>query len=152
MRLHLIRHGEALSETFDPARPLSALGREQAKRIGEALARVGVRVAEIRHSPKARAAQTAAIVAEAIGAGAPVSVPGLLPNDPVGPVAAEIEKRTGDLMLVGHLPFVERLAALLLTGRPDGAAIGFDTAAAACLVRDPHGLWVLAWLLPPVLA
>ena len=65
MNLYLIRHGEAKHESDDSARPLSAQGREEIARLATHLVRSGVRIAEIQHSPKLRAAQTAAILSAA---------------------------------------------------------------------------------------
>jgi probable phosphoglycerate mutase len=56
--LYLARHGEATADEND----LTAAGRRQAVLLGERLR--GVPLAEIHHGPLARAAQTAALVAE----------------------------------------------------------------------------------------
>jgi phosphohistidine phosphatase SixA len=55
-------------------------------------------------------------------------------------------------MLVGHEPTLSRLAALLLTGSPDGAAIEMKKGTCVALEVGrlvPHGGAALAWLLPP---
>jgi phosphohistidine phosphatase SixA len=56
------------------------------------------------------------------------------------------------LMLVGHEPTLSRLAALLLTGSPDGAAIEMKKGACLALEIDrlaPPGGAALAWRMPP---
>ena len=78
----LVRHGEALSKQEDPARPLSDRGRNRAETTARWLASIGLPVGEIRHSGKARARETAEIVAAALDAGERVrEAEGLAPND-----------------------------------------------------------------------
>jgi len=61
--LYLVRHAEAAGdEVGDPA--LSARGRDQARLLGSRL--TGTRAAAVLHSPRLRAVQTAAIVAESL--------------------------------------------------------------------------------------
>jgi serine/threonine-protein phosphatase PGAM5 len=77
--LYLVRHGEAAPHDG----PLSEAGREQARLAGKRLREVPL--AAIRHGPLARAAETAAIIAEAFP-GVPVSVSNeagdYIPSDP----------------------------------------------------------------------
>ena len=51
-------------------------------------------------------------------------------------------------MLVGHLPFMERLASYLLMRQEDVSILHFKTSAVACLSMD-SGQWTLEWFLPP---
>lgn len=115
MNLYLVRHGEAKKELDDSARPLSARGREEVEMLGAYLSSQGIKVAEIRHSPKARAQQTAEILSHALSASA-ARVQGLLPEDDAAPIVASLLDETRDLMLVGHMPQLADLAALLLRG------------------------------------
>jgi phosphohistidine phosphatase len=158
MQLYLARHGEPTSEAEDQQRPLTARGREEVRRVGAAAARLGLRPAEIRHSGKRRAAQTAEIFAEALGLGdAVVAASGLAPNDDVRPVAAALAAISQSVMLVGHLPFLSRLASLLLVGDPDRPLVQFPMGGIVCLAREapaPGGspTWTLAWALTPAIA
>lgn len=61
--MFLVRHGEATGEEGDPG--LSPLGRSQAGRLGDRLRSEGV--VEVRHSPRRRAAETAAVIGERCG-------------------------------------------------------------------------------------
>ena len=71
VELHLLRHAHAGNpETWngpDDLRPLSTKGEKQAERLGRFLASVGYLPDVIVTSPKIRAAQTAEIVAKALG-------------------------------------------------------------------------------------
>jgi serine/threonine-protein phosphatase PGAM5 len=60
-RLFLVRHGEAAGEDGDPG--LSPAGVEQARRLGERLRDQAV--VEVRHGPRRRAAETAAVLGAA---------------------------------------------------------------------------------------
>jgi probable phosphoglycerate mutase len=62
-QLHLVRHGEATGEDLDPG--LSPLGVEQSRLVAERL-QDGPAV-EIRHSPRRRAVQTAAVLGDLLG-------------------------------------------------------------------------------------
>jgi phosphohistidine phosphatase len=146
--LYLVQHGTAMTEAEDPARPLSPAGREDIQRLAALFVRSGATVAEIRHSGKRRAEETAGILAAAVSPAAGVrAVSGLAPNDPVTKVAAELAMSTDTLMLVGHLPHLGRLAALLLAGREEPPILRFVPGTAACLERAE--VWSLAWCLPP---
>ena len=111
MRLYLVQHGDAVPEQVDPQRPLSATGRREVEAIGRLLASAGVRLTRVVHSGKLRAEQTAELLAMACAPDHGVEASaGLSPNDPVKPVARTIASRPMDTMLVGHLPFMARLA------------------------------------------
>jgi phosphohistidine phosphatase len=66
-QLWLLRHAEAEphGSREDSARQLTERGEQQARAAGVAIARMGGRFDAILHSPKLRAAQTAALAAEA---------------------------------------------------------------------------------------
>jgi phosphohistidine phosphatase len=136
MRAYLVRHGEAKSAEVDPERGLTDAGVDRVRRVAtHAVDDLGVRPARIFHSDKARARQTAEIWAELVGV--PVEqADGLAPNDDPSRWATRLETDGHDVMLVGHLPHVERLAGLLVAGDPDRTLVGFP---AGSLVVLDHG-------------
>ncbi len=152
MPVYLVQHGEAKSDAEDPARPLTEWGREEVQRVARHAAALGLQVAEIRHSGKLRARQTAEIFAAALS---PVrgirEMDGLAPADDAGKAQAEIESAVEPLMLVGHLPHLGRLASLLLIGGPEPEIIRFRNGAIVCLSRV-EDRWLLQWILTPELA
>jgi phosphohistidine phosphatase len=152
VEIYLVRHGEAMPKTVNPTRPLSDQGRSEVRQVAAFAARLGLAVGQIRHSGKARAEQTAAILAEALSpAGGTVAVAGLGPADDVRPVAAALESESVPVMLVGHLPFLARLTGLLLAGDAEKEVVRFHTGGMVCLVRD-DGRWQAAWILTPEMA
>ena len=148
--LVLVRHGEAVSEMGDPARPLSTVGRERAFRTAAWVGGLGLSLDEVRHSGKLRARQTAEILAQRIGleAGRVRAVAGLSPLDDVEAIAAELESERTRVALVGHLPHLARLASRLLVGDPERLGLVFPDAAAALIARGDGGWHLLALVSP----
>lgn len=134
-----MRHGEAKSAEVDPERGLTDAGIERVSRVAKrAVADLGVQPARIFHSNKARARQTAEIWSEVL------SVPheeaeGLSPNDDPARWATRLETEDQEVMLVGHLPHVERLLGLLVTGNPDQTLVGFPAGALVVVKQDENG-------------
>ncbi|MFQ5970896.1 MAG: phosphohistidine phosphatase SixA [Alphaproteobacteria bacterium] len=150
--MYLMRHGDAVTSDVDPARPLSEAGRQEVRRLAEFLDAAGMRVRRVVHSGKLRAEQTAELVAAAVAPGIPLETDARLgPNDPVEPWAREASVWDQDTLIVGHLPFMGRLAGRLLTGREGPGIATFQSAGIACLERGAGGQWSLAWMLGPEL-
>ena len=108
------------------------------------------------HSGKLRAEQTAQLLVAEIGVEPSVEArPGLAPNDPVVPVAQWLRPETEhqSLALVGHMPFLGRLASLLVVGDEQAQVVGFQMGGLVKLEPkvDRDGFSV-AWALPPDLA
>lgn len=150
MKLYIIRHGQALDASVDSERPLSPEGRREASNLAAYLRKKLITVSEIWQSEKLRAQQTAAIL-ESEGSMSAVRLtrPGLAPMDNVGPVADEIGLRNEDLCLVGHLPFVSRLASLMLSGDEEQLPVGFGSCCMLPLERKPHGQWLTGAYVDP---
>ena len=151
MRLYLIQHGEAKSEVEDPERSLTARGEEEVKAISRIAAGLNIRPSKIYHSGKMRAKQTAEIIASALKIPDPSvqSVQGLSPNDDFRPWAERISKERKDLMLVGHLPFLERLTSFLLCGDENARLVLFRYGAIVCFDRKEDKRWAVRWILTP---
>jgi phosphohistidine phosphatase len=149
VNLYLVQHGEAKTEAEDPERALTQFGTEVVERMAAWAAKAGIEVDQVRHSGKRRAQQTAEILAHGIvSSQGVVSVSGLNPNDEVVPWAEELAKETESVMLVGHLPFLSRLANLLLVGDPTKGIIRFRNAGIVCLIRE-ESKWSVRWVVTP---
>lgn len=118
MQLYLMQHGQALSEEVNPEQPLSRAGIATIQSSAAALKRLGLTFTAIVCSPKRRAHQSAALVAEAVRY--PYSDIGesdtLKPHAAPGEALAYLrELPENDVVLVvGHLPALTRLIQLLL--------------------------------------
>ena len=152
MKLYLVRHGEALSKEVDPERGLSDAGRREVERVASFMKNGSVSVSQILHSGKARARQTAEILAAHIApAIEPQTAEGLNPNDPVEHYAYEARGYTHDTMLVGHLPFMDLLASRLVAGSEDASSFHFHACTVLCLECCSKGKWSVVWMLNPQL-
>ncbi len=144
MRLYLVQHGQALDEAQDQERPLSEVGRREVASIAEIARHFGIRIARIEHSGKLRARQTAELFGTLLEPADGVHPrDGLKPRDDVAAFAGD-GLRDG-LMVVGHLPFLERLAGLLLVGDPERRIVRMQNAGILALERDVDATWSIRW-------
>jgi phosphohistidine phosphatase len=151
MRVYIVRHGEAGSAASDELRALTPKGRADVSKLAETLARKGVHVAEVWHSPLRRAAETARILVDAGRIGSDVQErDGLLPEDDPAEIVEALELMYDDVCIVGHMPFVSSLVSMLVAGRAQ-SIVRFETATMACLEREALGAWRLAWQLSPAI-
>jgi phosphohistidine phosphatase len=150
MALYLVQHGKSLPKDVDPDQGLSDEGKTETERIAEVARGYNVTVSQIKQSGKTRARQTAEIFASVLKpAGGVEAVSGLKPLDDVSQFAASIDAGA-DTMLVGHLPFMERMASYLVTGSADRPIFKFQNAGIVCLDKDPNSdSWVIVWALMP---
>jgi phosphohistidine phosphatase len=152
MKLLLVQHGDALPKEENPDRPLSPRGRSQVEHLAAFLGDSGLRVARVLHSGKLRAAQTAELLAASLLPDAkPEATAGLNPNDPTEQIATQAARWNDDVALVGHLPYMAKLAGRLLANNEDASTVAFVPGTAACLERTGAGRWSLAWMIRPEL-
>lgn len=149
MKLYLVQHGEAKSEEMDPSRSLTEKGAADVGKVAGFLNPLHVKVKAVFHSGKTRARQTAEILAEVVRDGDLKAHGGLAPNDPVGPLKDEIAQTSDDLMIVGHLPFLGKLASVLVGGAESADSVAFRQGGIVCLERDEKGAWRVRWMVTP---
>jgi len=151
MRVYLVQHGLAKDKSEDAGRPLSGQGREDVARCAGFLGPFEKpEPGRIVHSGKLRALQTAEIFAEAWGDIPVVLMPDLSPNDDPGIWSAHLASMHEDVMLVGHLPHLQRLAGLLICGDVEREAVHFRNGGVLCLERGQAG-WSVLWQINPTL-
>jgi phosphohistidine phosphatase len=97
----LLRHGDAEDGSPDEQRKLTKKGEKQARAAGAALAALGVEPAACISSPRVRAADTARLACERLGA--QVELEEALSGGPFDPQELAAG-RDGDVILVGHEP------------------------------------------------
>jgi phosphohistidine phosphatase len=150
MALYLIQHGKSLPKDQDPDQGLSAEGIAETERMARLAKDYGIAVTQIRHSLKTRARQTAEIFSGALNPKKGIrEVSGIKPLDDVPAYADDIDPAE-DIMLVGHLPFMERMTAFLITGSIDKPVFKFQNSGIVCLDKDPEAqTWVIRWALMP---
>jgi len=151
MNLYLVQHAKSAPKESDPDQSLTEVGLSEAERVAEYLTRHGnVKVKTITHSGKVRARQTAEIFYESLsGVKAIAAVKDLEPMADPANWIERLRLMEDDLMLVGHLPHLSRLASLLVCDDPDLEVVKFQNAAVASLVRNPTGTWSVRWMISP---
>ncbi|HEY7355617.1 MAG TPA: phosphohistidine phosphatase SixA [Ktedonobacterales bacterium] len=159
MMLYLMQHAQAVPEEVDPERPLSPEGRAAIGRVAARAAQLALPVEHIYHSGKLRARQTAEALAGALQMERTVEkLEGLGPKDRAEPLArwlrVETQKQAvGGIVLVSHLPLLDRLAALLVTGDEEMGVVVMQYAALVALAPKGDGKrFAIQWLLTPELA
>lgn len=149
MRLYLVQHANAVSKDTHPLRPLSDAGRKDATAMAAFLQGAHISLDQVVHSGKLRAEETAHALAERVWPGqTPEPMDGLAPNDPTDHLFNAALTAGGDLMVVGHMPFMGRMAARCLTGSEVGATVTFEPGAVLCLERN-EDTWALDWFMKP---
>jgi phosphohistidine phosphatase len=150
MELYLVRHGEADGNVpdTDGGPPLSETGLVHARRCAGFAARLQVRVAEIRHSDRLRAIQTAQEFERALGCPRRQLV-GIGPDDDINPLRREAAGLSDNVMVVGHLPYLNRIAGALLAQDESMPVVVFHPASLIRLDRRDDGRWSLQLVMPP---
>lgn len=151
MELYLVQHGEAVPESEDPQRPLSASGRSEVEKVARYAAGLKLGVSLILHSGKLRAQQTAEILAQHLAPPQGIrELKRLAPTDDPQVAEALIRQAAEPIMLVGRLPHLSCLASLLILGSPEKEVVHFRNGGMVCLGRDESG-WAVHWILTPEL-
>jgi phosphohistidine phosphatase len=149
MRLYLVRHGKAQPKEKDPNKSLSTQGRSVTRKTGLFLKEKQFIVEAVWHSPKKRAVETAEIIVQNLSCDQIEERDDLNPNDPAGKFPKEIEKLNKELMVVGHLPFLQKLLSLLLTGKQNLDLVEFINSGVVCLEFKEN--WKILWCVEPKL-
>ena len=132
MKVYLMQHALAYSSQEDQERPLSPAGIDQAKAAAKGIKRLGLTFDLIVTSPKRRAHQTAALIAE--GVRFPHS--DILTTEAVLPQCQpqellnllQKESQQSSVLVVGHMPQLGKLGSQLL----QGGEMLFENAGLAC--------------------
>jgi phosphohistidine phosphatase len=152
MRVYLVQHGKSKSEEEDPQRRLTDEGIGEVQNVADFLRPLKLAVDAIWHSDKARAQQTGELLAGAVSArDRLVQRAGLGPKDQVAATKEAFEQTGGDLMIVGHLPFLGKLVALLVTGNEKNEIVEFRFGCVVCVERSDDKKWKVAWVVTPSL-
>ncbi len=149
MLLYLVQHAEAKSKEEDPGRDLTEKGRRDTERVARYLKRLHVQVSQIFHSGKTRARSTAELLAAQVQPATGVSeAPGLAPLDDPDIWVERIASLEEDILLVGHLPHLGKLAALLMSGDQEKSVVNFQMGGVVRLRRE-EGNWGVDWMMVP---
>jgi phosphohistidine phosphatase len=143
----LVHHGDALPPDVDSQRPLSPRGRAGAERLADQSAAHGFKPVAVWHSGKLRARQTAEAFWRRCNPLAEfASIRGLQPTDPASLVADLLAGESRDVVLAGHMPNLERVWRLMVTGSEE-SPIPFPPHGVVALEPVDASRWREAWRL-----
>ncbi|MCY4043668.1 MAG: phosphohistidine phosphatase SixA [Cellvibrionales bacterium] len=117
MRLHLLRHGDALfGGSDDQARVLSPKGEADIQKVGEYLKQEGARFDAVYASPYKRTQQTAEIIGSILKFTDPVVLDkSLIPGITPGQLLEKLELLDGNnFLLITHQPLISRFMGVVL--------------------------------------
>jgi len=158
MLLYIVRHGIAVDigqngVQRDEDRMLTPIGRDRMASVADGLKALNCAPERIVSSPLVRARETAEILACRLTKSQPIETVDELSTHgtPEGTVKWLRKQNDDSVMLVGHMPGVAELTALLAGGGLD-TDIRFKKAAVACVSCEGKplaGVGTLEWLVPP---
>lgn len=70
---------------------------------------------------------------------------------PITDIVNEFSVLNGDVMLVGHMPFMGKLVSKLVTGNENKDVVSFNAGSMLCLEKIDDEQWVIRWMLNPEL-
>jgi phosphohistidine phosphatase len=115
--IYLVHHADAVGPEVDSQRPLSLGGRMHADLLAQKARDRGVKPVAIWHSGKLRARQTAEAFWRICNPLAEFkAIRGLQPTDPGEWARDLVTREPRDVMLVGHMPSLPKIFALMTTG------------------------------------
>ncbi len=151
MKLYLVQHAEAKKEEEDPQRPITEKGIIETKKIAEYLKKIkGIEVDTILHSGKLRSQQTAEIFAEILKPNDGCwSTDGLTPDADPQIWLNNIHDTQDNIMLVGHLPHLQKLVSTLILHDTEKKIINLKNAGIICLEKGSEGNWAIEFIITP---
>jgi phosphohistidine phosphatase len=160
MNIFILRHGIAVERgtqgfDADSERPLTPKGKRQLRKSAVAMKKMKLRFDLVLSSPYERARRTAEIVADELKLKKRLKFADLLkfegdPERLIGEIA-RLKPKPENLLLVGHEPYLSRLASLLVSGSGDMA---MDLKKGGLVKLEAENIHVgkcaqLVWLLTP---
>lgn len=152
MKLYLVQHAKAAPKDVDPQRWLTEEGLADVRKVAAFIKPLSLSVNHLWHSGKKRTEQTAEVLAGVVQTSKRQTARnGLAPNDDVSVLADELAAATEDILIVGHLPFLAKLASLLLAGSESANTVTFKQGGIVSLSRSDENNWRIEWMVIPEL-
>ena len=154
MNLYMALHAEAEDKTppeQDAGRKIIQLGFDDIDRVaGFAPVAKERTLSAIYHSHTVRTRETAEGFAKHFkprdGA---VEADGLMADDDISGWLERLGAAEDDMMIVGHMPSLKRIAGSLIAGDDAAHPIQFARAGIACLMRRDDKSWAVSWMVTP---
>lgn len=150
MKVYLVQHGACLEKTVNPEQPLSEKGRKDIGSLCQFLSLLSIESHCLWHSGKLRAQQTAEILVSSLASSVTIeSREGLAPMDEIGVIEKTIYQLNQNVLLVGHMPFLGKLAAKFLVANETQNLIAFEPGTMVCLAQNEKQAWQMQWMIRP---
>ncbi|MCP4464066.1 MAG: phosphohistidine phosphatase SixA [Planctomycetaceae bacterium] len=134
MKVYLVQHGVSSPENEDPEKGLTGQAEIDVEKMARFVGQMGQQYEAVFHSEKKRARQTAQILGKHLK-----HVLGVHETDFLGPMddvdiwLNRILCSDGDPVLVGHLPFLNKLASRLVAEDENKQIVSFQNGGMVCL-------------------
>ncbi len=134
MKVYLVQHGLNSPEEEDPEKGLTSQGVSDVEKMARLIGQMNQQYEAVFHSDKKRARQTAQILGKHLK-----HVLGVHETDFLGPMddvdvwRNRILCSDGDPVLVGHLPFLNKLASRLVAEDENKQIVSFQNGGMVCL-------------------
>lgn len=151
MKLYIMRHGHA--EALPDAqghRHLSSQGCAELEKLAALLHKHQAHVAQIVHSAKTRARETAEMMARGLSPDHPLEQNDFLnPTADLDELVTHLTQWQDDTLLVGHMPFISELVGQLVTKNPRCDLLRFTPGTLVCLESYDVERWMISWIIRP---
>ncbi|MCP4487205.1 MAG: phosphohistidine phosphatase SixA [Gammaproteobacteria bacterium] len=149
MRVYLVQHGVNHPKNEDPQKGLTDQAMYDVDKLGAFIAQMNHKYEAVFHSDKKRARQTAQILGKHLKHMLGVHETDCLgPTDDIDVWANRIICSDGDPVLVGHLPFLNKLAARLVSGDENMQIVDFKNGSMVCL-EEGQDRFSVKWAVTP---
>lgn len=151
MKVYLVQHGANNPENEDPEKGLTHQAAQDVEKMAQFIGRMNRQYEAIFHSDKKRARQTAQIFGEHLKHALGVHETDFLgPTDDIEVWLNRILCTDGDPVLVGHLPFLNKLASRLVAQDENKHVLSFQNGGIVCLEdEDGNENFSVKWAVTP---
>ena len=147
MKIYLARHGE-YEHSFEGE--LSRFGEYNITKLRNFLRPLNLPIKKIYQSGVLRAQQTADILATAFSPDVPVEYrQGLNPVDDIQNLLSEINTTPENLLVVGHLPFMNKLIGKMVNNEEHQELTLMQPGTMLCLDKIDESKWIIEWMISP---
>lgn len=139
MRFIIVRHGEAEHENEDDRRKLTAKGRKEADSVGRYLKNTNINPRYIIHSGKQRSLESALRISEILDVTDRLHFEkNAGPDGDLHDIMDIVMNAEESVILVSHIPLVNRISNFVLSDINYGTTLRFDTGTVLILDRETN--------------
>ena len=151
MKVYLVQHGVSSPEDEDPQKGLTSQAVVDVEKMARFIGQMDRQYEAVFHSDKKRARQTAQILGKHLKHALGVHETDCLgPMDDVDVWLNRILCSDGNPVLVGHLPFLDKLASRLVAANENMQIVSFQNSGMVCLEdNNDNNNFSVKWAITP---